>query len=169
MKPVASAILISPEAVALATLDAAAQAAGLSGIDPNQFGLTLVTWDAVEAPGTVANLSLGRPQGALHRVAARLSRHMITRNLLRFTPLDPNTTFWRAFRGNTEAMQCANSADVAIAVERDAIMTVWKVARRRGDRPGRAILGLPAGLAHLRLIHDARLDQKPSALDNASS
>lgn len=56
-------------------------------------------------------------------------RSALGRNLLRITPLDRSRRLWRVARRDGVLRDLVRSADVVVAQDRDAILTVWKLSR----------------------------------------
>jgi len=68
--------------------------------------------------------------GPLARRIERMAwRSALGRNLLRITPLDRSRRLWRVARRDGGLRDLMRSADVVVALDRDAILTVWKLSR----------------------------------------
>lgn len=53
------------------------------------------------------------------------------RNLVRVTPLDQSRRLWRVVRKDARIAELIKNSDVVVAGDRDAILTVWKLTRKR--------------------------------------
>ncbi|MCR2824036.1 hypothetical protein [Microbacterium sp. zg.Y909] len=53
------------------------------------------------------------------------------RNAVRISPWDTSRRLWRAARRDRRLRSLIAGADVVIAVDRDAVFTVWKMSRKR--------------------------------------
>jgi hypothetical protein len=85
------------------------------------------------------------------RIEKMAWRSALGRNLVRITPLDRSRRLWRAARRDRALRDLVRSADVVVALDRDAILTVWKLSRMA--RPGEtwdAVYGGTAALFALR-------------------
>lgn len=83
------------------------------------------------------------------RVSAFFDRSVIGRTLVRLSPADGGARLRRRVRRSAAARSALARADVIVACQRDALLTVWTACRRRGE----SVLGLygtAAGLAELR-------------------
>ncbi len=91
----------------------------------------------------------GLPPLAVERV---LRGSAIGRTLLRLTSADRGVRLARRARADIAARRALDEAGVLVAAERDAVLTVWRAARR-APASTTAVLGLPALAAIIR--HDA--------------
>lgn len=93
-----------------------------------------------------------RPAGAFAGRIERLAwRSAIGRNLIRITPLDRSRRLWRAAKRDRALRELVRGADVVVALDRDAILTVWKLSRERALGDGwDAVYGGTAALFALR-------------------
>lgn len=154
-------VLVSPSGAVLKNLaelglDASAGA--------EQEEVTVLTWENEEGPAGVRTIALGRDDsgtvaGRLRRAAQRLlSGSAGGRNLFRLTPWDGGRRLWRATRGNPAATQALRQADLIVAVERDAILTVWKSVHSRLAPRAAAVHGLPAART---VLEESRQSSRP--------
>lgn len=136
-------VLISPAGSVLSNLTET----GLTPGGPDSA--VVLVWD--DAPRTVQDadvISVGRPPGPLHkRLVPLLVRSALGRNLLRVSPLDGGRRMWRATRRNPAAVEALRTADLIVAVEREAILTGWRSARSLASADCDAVYGMPAGRA----------------------
>lgn len=72
-----------------------------------------------------------------------LSGSAIGRNALRLSPLDPGRRFAAATRHSRGLRDEFASADVVVALERDAVLSCWHVGRRHGVSTA-VVYGIPA-------------------------
>jgi hypothetical protein len=113
--------------------------------------IVLLGWELSKSPEGVQAVSvLGEGQhatgGWLTRFAIRaLGNGFVGANLLRVSPWDAGRTFWRGVRRNRTAMAVLLNSEIVVALERNAILTVWKIARRSKLRPV-AVTGMAAAL-----------------------
>lgn len=93
-----------------------------------------------------------RSQGPLARRIERLAwGSALGRNLIRITPLDRSRRLWSAARGDGALHDLVREADVVVALDRDAILTVWKLSRKRElGTSWDAVYGSTAALFALR-------------------
>ncbi|UNK69724.1 hypothetical protein [Microbacterium sp. H1-D42] len=71
-------------------------------------------------------------QGPVARRIERLAwGSALGRNLIRITPLDRSRRLWSAARRDPVLRDLVREADVVVALDRDAILTVWKLSRMR--------------------------------------
>lgn len=71
-------------------------------------------------------------QRAMARRIERLAwGSALGRNLIRITPLDRSRRLWSAARRDRTLHDLVREADVVVALDRDAILTVWKLSRKR--------------------------------------
>ncbi len=110
--------------------------AGVSAADRARLEAAGLTVIGVAA---VATLTIERP----------LRGSALGRTLLRLTPADRGVRLARRVRADAAARRALDGAEVLVAAERDAILTVWRAARRA---PGSttAVVGLPALAAIIR-------------------
>lgn len=89
--------------------------------------------------------------GAIHRgqLSAALDRSVVGRTLVRVSPRDGGAVLRRRIHRSAEAMRAIDAADVVVACQRDALLTVWSAARRRPEAM-LGLYGIAAGLAELR-------------------
>jgi hypothetical protein len=106
----------------------------------------LVTWQGTALPDDagVRTLSIPRPQrGAFGtRLTSRLSGSALGRNALRLTPLDTGRAFARSAGRDTSFRSAIAQADMVIAAERDAILTVWRIGRELSSPTAHLIYGM---------------------------
>jgi len=79
----------------------------------------------------------------------RLELHVVGRTLLRLSPVDRGRQFARTVGRSEEARDAIAAAGALIAADRDAVLTVWRAARRT-DSSVQALFGLAAGTALIR-------------------
>lgn len=153
-------VLVSPSGQALKTIHsllADVSAAASAGRDAD---VTIVGWDLFDAPDDVNAVSLlsrvGAPIGdAISRLLDRtLRKSFIGLNLIRLSPWDTGRVFWRGVRRNSAARNTLLAADIVVALERDALLTVWKIGRRSPRHPA-AVTGMPAALDRLSAAQSA--------------
>lgn len=85
-----------------------------------------------DAPGQVDLMFVLQPIPSwVERILTFARRTALGRNAVRLTPLDPSRRLWRAARRDARLAELVRSADVVVAVDRDAIFTVWKMTRSR--------------------------------------
>lgn len=109
--------------------------------------VTVVCW-ASGAAADDRRIVLPR-SGAADRMARAASGHVVLRTLLRISPFDPGSVFWRAAKRSPEVARSAMEADILVAPERDGVYAVWNANRRarRGQRRPAAVSGYPAARA----------------------
>jgi len=156
-------VLVSPSGAVLKNL------AELGLDDSNgapEDELTVLTWEPQESPAGVRTIALGRDDsgtlnGRLRRAAQRvLSGSAAGRNLFRLTPWDGGQRLWRAARRTPAAVHALQQADLIVAVERDAILTVWKSVHSRIAPRAAAVHGLPSART---VLEEARQASRPSS------
>lgn len=127
--------------------------AALTGLGQLHQPITsFVTWsDTHVSPqddpdDDIAILRIERPRpGRLaERVTPRLKGSAAGRNLLRLTPWDPGRSFARRAAHDQALRDALAGADLVIAAERDAILTVWRFGRAYAPDSARLIYGLAA-------------------------
>lgn len=117
--------------------------------------IVIITWHSAEAPDGTSLLSLVAGENKETNGSGKrglrdyLDRSIIGRNLVRISPWDRGRHFYREANRNPQAREALLTAEVLVAVERDAILTVWQATRRSAQAPLHAAYGLSAGLAHL--------------------
>lgn len=153
-------VLVSPSG---AVLDNLAELGLDTSAGAPEHEVTVLTWERHEAAG-VRTIALGRDDsgtmsGRLRRAAQRLlSGSAAGRNLFRLTPWDGGRRLWRAARATPAAVQACREADLIVAVERDAILTVWKCARSRIAPRAVAVYGLPSART---VLEESRRPSRP--------
>lgn len=96
-------------------------------------------------------LSIRQPSTLARRIEGFAWRSPLGRNLIRVTPLDRSRRLWRAARSDHRLRAILSTADIVVALDRDAILTVWKLARMRdADARWDAVYGGPAALFALK-------------------
>lgn len=89
------------------------------------------------APSRVTHELRVGERSRLSQAVVRIAwRSAVGRNLIRNTPLDQSRRLWRAARADRAVRALVRDADIVLAVDRDAVFTVWKMTRSRqyGDR-----------------------------------
>lgn len=130
------------------------------------YELTVLTWETQESPTGVRTIALGRDDsgtvnGRLRRAAQRvLSGSPAGRNVFRLTPWDGGRRLWRAARRTPAAVNALGNADLIVAVERDAILTVWKSVHSRIAPRAAAVHGLPSART---VLEESRQASRPSS------
>ncbi|MBM7504159.1 hypothetical protein ACFPER_11775 [Agromyces aurantiacus] len=97
------------------------------------------------------SIVLTRPMGFVDRLARRVSRSGLGRELLRLTALDAGVRFHRAARQDERVARALDEAQLVVAPERDGALAAWhasRAARRRG-RATTTVFGYPAARAAL--------------------
>jgi hypothetical protein len=105
----------------------------------------LITWEGTSLQDAgLQTLGIPRPQrGALAtRVASRLNGSALGRNALRLTPLDNGRAFARSAGRDKSFRSAIAQADMVIAAERDAILTVWRIGRELSSPTAHLIYGM---------------------------
>ena len=114
---------------------------------------TVVRWagDGSDEPGRI---TVG--QGTLSaRLVAAARGNMLTRTLVRTTPLDTGARFWRATRSDARVRDAVREADLIVAPERDGGYAAW-AWRRLAARKGREIAVVAGYPAARNLIGQGR-------------
>lgn len=87
---------------------------------------------ASERTSDVGHTLAPRSQGPLARRIERWGRgSVLGRNVIRITPLDRSRRLWRAAKHDRVLSELVRNADVVVALDRDAVLTVWKLSRLR--------------------------------------
>lgn len=94
------------------------------------------------APGATASepdthrVDLHPLRGLARRIEQLAWRSAFGRNLVRITPLDRSRRLWRAVKHDAALRELVRAADVVVALDRDAVLTVWKLSREHtlGDQ-----------------------------------
>ena len=103
--------------------------------------IAVSTVDHVPVPATI--VSLGPTSASADaRIARYLERSVIGRNLKRLSPMDNGRRFARAARKDKRFRDAVASADLIIALERDAILAAWTGLRRWSSDRSRGVYGL---------------------------
>ena len=121
--------------------------------------LTVLCWEAAagEAPSiAVGHDDSGTLSGRMRRAVQRaLSGSAAGRNVFRLTPWDGGNRMWRAVRRNPAARRALREAGLIVAVERDAILTVWKSVHSSLAPDAAAVYGLPSART---VLQESRAD-----------
>lgn len=154
-------VLVSPSGAVLKNL----AELGVDDADGTpEHELTVLTWDAQDSPAGVRTIALGRDasvtlSGRFRRAAQGiLSGSAAGRNIFRLTPWDGGRRLWRAVRRTPSAVQALREADLIVAVERDAILTVWKSVHSRIAPRAAAVHGLPSART---VLEESRRSSRP--------
>lgn len=85
------------------------------------------------------------PVPAVLRAAVAIAwRSAAGRNLVRITPVDLSRRMWRAAHSDPRIAPLLQTADVAVAGDRDAVFTVWQLSRRNPEASWPAVYGANA-------------------------
>ncbi|WP_426183984.1 hypothetical protein [Microbacterium sp. TWP3-1-2b2] len=85
----------------------------------------------VIGPGAVGvDVALRPLPRSIDRLRALAWRSPLGRNLVRISPFDVSRRLWRALRRNTSIAALVHDADVVVAGDRDAVFSVWRMARK---------------------------------------
>ncbi len=136
-------VFVSPAGSVLSNLNE-------SGLDPHTGKSAVVlTWNDVAVEDTrVRVIAVGRAPGkARRRLMSVLAKTAVGRNALRLSPLDGGRRMWRAIRRDPLATAALANADLIVAAERDAILSVWTAVRSVARPECAAVYGMPAGRA----------------------
>ncbi|WDH79816.1 hypothetical protein PTQ19_05085 [Microbacterium esteraromaticum] len=76
-------------------------------------------------------LTPAAPRGLSQRIERLAWRSAVGRNAIRISPLDRSRRLWRAAKRDRVLHALVRDADVVVALDRDAILTVWKLSRMR--------------------------------------
>lgn len=96
-------------------------------------------------------VTLPRTIAWVERLKALAWRSAAGRNLVRVSPVDRSRLLWRAVRNDPRVLERIRAADVVVAADRDALLTVWKMTRaKRYGSSWAAVYGVPAALFALR-------------------
>lgn len=101
-----------------------------------------------DASGAIDHaLALRAPGPLARRIEEVAWRSAIGRNVIRITPLDRSRRLWRAAKRDRGLQDLVRSADIVVALDRDAVLTVWKLAHdSRLDGSWDAVYGGAAAL-----------------------
>lgn len=83
------------------------------------------------------------------RFERAMSRSVFGRTFVRITPADRGARLARLVRRSPQAREALAGAEVMVAADRDAILTVWNAARHSTRNPT-AVVGVPALSAIVR-------------------
>lgn len=119
---------------------------------PASARVAVISW-IPSASEQVTSVRVARPSGAFDALRRVASGSLPGRVLARLTPLDGGATFWRATRRSAPARTVIRSADLLVAVERDAAYAAWRwgrAARRHKVLP--TVFGYPAARAQIERL-----------------
>lgn len=133
----------APIGTAIDQLGGALRAESVSAVVAGVTEADIARFD--ESGVTVIALPALRPL-AIERM---LRGTALGRTLLRLTPADRGVRLARLVRKSSTAREALAAANVVVAAERDAVLTVWRAARR-APASTTAVLGLPALAAIIR-------------------
>ncbi|KRB36274.1 hypothetical protein [Microbacterium sp. Root180] len=124
--------------------------AALSSLKAEGADVAVITVAPPPALG-VRSVGVPPPSPAVRRIDGWMRRTAVGRAVRRLTPVDPGSRFWRATRRSREAAELLSSAQIVVAVERDAFYAAWRSARR-GGAGVQVVSGVSAATARLRAI-----------------
>lgn len=122
---------------------------------------TIFAASTVDLPDPGSIILLGSPSAAADGLIARyLEGSVIGRNLKRISPLDDGRRFARAARKNKQFRDAMASADLIVALERDAILAGWTGLRQWGSEHARGVYGVAPGRAVLTELRRLAADRR---------
>ena len=90
----------------------------------------------------VVELAVPQPKGPVRSLIRAAERSPVGRTLVRLTPWDEGSAFWRAARRDAAVSALLRDALVVAAGERDGIYAAWRA--RRAAKGLRAVFGIAA-------------------------
>lgn len=125
---------------------------------PTDAVLTVVSWEAAaraqSGVGTVIAVPPRRGRLAALRMRLRAPQGLIMRSLVRLSPFDEGVWFWSSASRDAAARSAVRTADLIVALNRDAVYAAsrWQRRLRAKGVAVPAVLGYPAARLELAKV-----------------